>query len=207
MDALPEPLGLTAFHQRSIVGLLVVGLIVVAIGSWYLNHPNRRRIRHVGLVVVSLAVVGVVVFGAVWQRSVEDGAGEALPARFEEGRRILEPYLTRWPDDPEAWFILAKQQYHHPEWMGLSADEVLAPFDRLIALDSTFAMAYVHPVQIAVYQNDRELAEQYLAALRAVSGESERVQGLERIIGVCFSERESESPDPEVLERCSSWGR
>ena len=449
MDALAEPLGLTPFHQRAIVGLLVVGLIVVAIGSWYRNHPNRRRIRRVGLVAVSLAVV-VVVFGAVRQRSTGDAADPPLPTvpgvapggeviavlpfrtsgeelehlgeglmdllapglaqadviatvptrtvmkrlqewgsggqvdvgeamalarrvgassvllgsavsagadvrldamlydlrgepmahaqvtgtpdalltladelavglvrelwrssapipnldvsavttssppalrhyldgerlyrrgrildareeleqavqidstfalahyrlawahawsgglmgertmnplrhalahaerlpdrdrtlvegflmlnegRFEDGRRILEPYLGRWPDDPEAWFILANQQYHHPEWMGLSADTVLAPFDRVIELDSTFVMAYVHPVQIAIHQNDRALADRYVTALRAVSGDSERVRGLERSIRVCFSERESDAPDPAVLERCSSLGR
>ncbi|MDX1647933.1 MAG: protein kinase [Longimicrobiales bacterium] len=37
--------------------------------------------------------------------------------RLEEGHRILTPHLRRWPDDPEAWIVMANLQYHHPEWM------------------------------------------------------------------------------------------
>jgi serine/threonine-protein kinase len=59
---------------------------------------------------------------------------------------------SRYPDDPEAWFYAGEAYAHFGRFAGKTREEQLQAFDRSIALDSAFAPAYLHPVELsAVY--------------------------------------------------------
>lgn len=124
--------------------------------------------------------------------------------RLEEGRDFLRPYLQRWPDDPEAWIVLANYQYHHPRWMGLDTDQILEPFDRVIALDSSLVAAYFHPIDIALQNRDRRLFERYMEPLlrRVELDEAYRVARYVEHGDACFGGQPNVEPVP-VEERLS----
>ncbi len=60
--------------------------------------------------------------------------------------------VVRYPDDPQIWNNLGEIREHCGVGMrtGVSARATLDPFARAIALDSSFAPAYVHSVQLAL---------------------------------------------------------
>ena len=114
----------------------------------------------------------------------------------------MRRYVARWPDDPEAWVLLANHQYHHPDWMGRSPEEVLEPFDRVIALDSTLATAYFHPVEVSFCIQDPELYRRYMEPLlRVAPDRPPRVERLEQLAEACFG------PEGDCYRRwCPSGG-
>ncbi len=77
---------------------------------------------------------------------------------------VLEEAVRRYPEDPEVWYQLGEARFHAGFVVGDSWYDARAAFDRAIALDSGFAPAYVHPVEIAL--ND----DNPVAALRYVRG-------------------------------------
>jgi serine/threonine-protein kinase len=69
----------------------------------------------------------------------------------------------RYPDDPEAWYLLGDMRYHSD--ITMTDREALGYFDRAIAADSDFAPAYIHAIELAHrYGPDvgRRYAEAYL---------------------------------------------
>ena len=74
---------------------------------------------------------------------------------------------SRYPDDPEGWYKLGDATYHYGSLFGAKPRDALAAFDRSIALDSSFAPSYIHPIALA-YERDgpgaaRRYADAYLA--------------------------------------------
>jgi len=71
---------------------------------------------------------------------------------------MLERAARRYPQDPEIWYQLGEVRFH---FEGGSWKDARAAFDRAIALDSEFAPAYIHPVEIALNDNDPGAAFRY----------------------------------------------
>jgi serine/threonine-protein kinase len=76
----------------------------------------------------------------------------------------LEDAAHRYPDDPEAWYLLGDARYHSDPPLGATPTRALEAFDRAIALDSGFAPAYEHTVNLAIRLNRPDLARKYAAA-------------------------------------------
>ena len=85
----------------------------------------------------------------------------------------LRAYLETYPDDAEAWFLLADDEYHNADESsapgGRRAEEMLVLFDRALALDPSFIPALIHPLEIAFRCGDERLIEQYTSLLAAVA--------------------------------------
>ena len=62
----------------------------------------------------------------------------------------LRRATTRYEQDAETWYRLADAYFHFGIGPGLSVPEaeILQTFDRSISLDSAFAPAYIHPVEL-----------------------------------------------------------
>src|SRR6185295_8075432 len=60
------------------------------------------------------------------------------------------------------WYTLGEARFHLGYAVGSTAGQTLDAFDRVIALDSAFAPAYVHPVQLALDRNDTASAKNYI---------------------------------------------
>jgi serine/threonine-protein kinase len=81
---------------------------------------------------------------------------------YEGASKILEPATRSYPEDPEVWYQLGEAREHAGFETGATVEEELDAFDRSIALDSTFAEAYVHPIERTLARGDCGHALQYI---------------------------------------------
>jgi serine/threonine-protein kinase len=70
----------------------------------------------------------------------------------------LEEAVRRYPGDPEAWYVLGEERMHMPFPIGTPPAMTFEAFSRSIALDSGFAPAYEHMVDLAIRLGRPELA-------------------------------------------------
>jgi hypothetical protein len=63
-----------------------------------------------------------------------------------------EEAVRRYPGDPAVWYNLGEAYHHFGFGPGLEipAEQTVRTFDRAIALDSAFAPAYIHPVELSL---------------------------------------------------------
>jgi serine/threonine-protein kinase len=67
--------------------------------------------------------------------------------------------VRRYPDDTDAWYTLGEVYRHQGRAIPIS--KTLAAFDRAIALDSAYAPAYLHPLEIASAAHGLDAARRY----------------------------------------------
>lgn len=77
---------------------------------------------------------------------------QELTAAIEGARELT----VRYPDDPEAWYLLGDAYYHLGYRVGISKRDRLAPFDRAIALDSSYLPAVLHPLEYSLELDELE---------------------------------------------------
>jgi serine/threonine-protein kinase len=96
---------------------------------------------------------------------------------------ILHRAINRYPEDPEVWFEIGDLQYHFGFIFGSTWKQARQAFDRAIALDSTFALAYIHPIEIALTDNDPGAALRYVRGYLAVPSATPEGAGM-RLLGM-----------------------
>jgi serine/threonine-protein kinase len=74
---------------------------------------------------------------------------------------VARELTLRYPDDFEAWYTLGEVHYHFGNPVGSRPREALKAFDQAIAIDSSFAPAYIHPVELALWLDGPEAGERY----------------------------------------------
>ena len=92
---------------------------------------------------------------------------------YQHARRLLTTLndaVTRYPEDPEAWYAMGEARFHFGFAInaGASWDAALEAFDRAIALDSAFGPAYIHNVDLALRLGGAPLARRYINAYLAL---------------------------------------
>ncbi|MGH7593067.1 MAG: protein kinase domain-containing protein [Gemmatimonadales bacterium] len=96
---------------------------------------------------------------------------------FQRGRPeavdSMRNYTAQHPEDADGWYLLGEAQYHTRNYHPLPPAELIAPFDRVIALDSTLAAAAIHPMEVAIEEKDTVLARKYLHVFQAAHAEDE----------------------------------
>jgi serine/threonine-protein kinase len=108
-----------------------------------------------------------------WQRGMRGGTN-FVEEQTAVARLIatIGDGLVRYPNDPELSFLLgeARGQFDRDVELGERNDrELLALYDRTIALDSTFAPAYLAPVGLAAYLDGAASALRYTRAYLALT--------------------------------------
>jgi hypothetical protein len=95
-------------------------------------------------------------------------------------------YVARYPDDVDGWFLLGETQYHTRQLVGYDPGTLRAPFDSVLARDSTLTPAAIHPLEVAIQMRDKPGYERYRRVLetsgnaqenRAYRGAGEMVFG------------------------------
>lgn len=87
------------------------------------------------------------------------GAGDGLYSGDLSHVEPLKAAVTKYPDDPEAWFMLAETYLHLGEATGGTMEDVRDVLARATELDPGFAPYYQHVADVAIVLHDREAAE------------------------------------------------
>ena len=74
-------------------------------------------------------------------------------------------YVRLYPDDVDGWFLLGETMYHTRQLVGYTVDEMRAPFDSVLARDSTLTPAAIHPSELALGTRDQRRYDAYLRVL------------------------------------------
>jgi serine/threonine-protein kinase len=82
---------------------------------------------------------------------------QELTEAIERARELT----VRYPDDPEAWYLLGDAYYHMGYRVGISKRDRLAPFERAIALDSSYLPAVLHPLEYSLDLDELERFDRY----------------------------------------------
>ncbi len=94
----------------------------------------------------------------------------------------MRAYVTRFPNDPEGWFLLADVQYHAQGLIGLPFDELLAPFDQVFAMDSSLSPAVIHPLELSLLYTDSARFHRYLNMLEPEVAAREQYGAVGRLL-------------------------
>ena len=85
----------------------------------------------------------------------------------------MRKYVAAYPDDIEGWNLLGETQFHTRQLTGLTPRELQAPFDRVLALDSTLTPSVIHPLETTLLAGDSAGFFKYLALYRRSASSSE----------------------------------
>ncbi len=94
-----------------------------------------------------------------WKLADVDGSLDAIP--------LFTQVTARYPDDVEAWHGLGDALFHMGAQAGQLLTAAVEPLERALELDSSYAPALIHLIEIAYLTGDsvggRALTERYLA--------------------------------------------
>jgi TolB-like protein len=85
----------------------------------------------------------------------------------------LDTYLARYPADDIAWWIRCDAQFDAAAIIAASVDDLFATCDHAIQLDSTMTPVLIHPIELALAENDHRRFDYYISLLRAAGGADE----------------------------------
>ena len=85
----------------------------------------------------------------------------------------MRKYVAAYPDDIEGWNLLGETQFHTRQLTGLTPKELVEPFDRVLALDSTLTPSAIHPLEATLLAGDSVGFSKYLALYRRSASSSE----------------------------------
>ena len=136
-----------------------------------------------------------------WRRGLQDGNYAQQELLVRRLYATLETALRRYPNDAELRFLLADAHSRFDdEIVGGEVDDraTLALYDSAIALDSTFAPAYVTPIALAAYLDGAESARRYIRGYLA-RAPSDRHSAIIRLDDALLDSRRAASTDVAKL--------
>ena len=134
--------------------------------------------------------------------AVDEGEGPHYWGAYRRLYATVAEATRRYPLDPEVWYEAAEVRYHYPFFSSLR--EMRAAFDRAIALDSAFAPAYIHPVELALQLDDLDGARRYVDAYLRLTPRDIYADGV-RLTRLLLDPRTARSnPVREILDTASS---
>jgi tetratricopeptide (TPR) repeat protein len=80
----------------------------------------------------------------------------------------LQEAARRFPEDPETWYALGEVQFHRGRWLGVTPEQQFEAFEKALALDSGFALAYPHAISLGLETGGLAVARRYGAAYLAL---------------------------------------
>jgi eukaryotic-like serine/threonine-protein kinase len=112
---------------------------------------------------------------------------------------IAEELTSRYPEDVESWYMLGEARYHFGSPVGSSPRQALEAFDRAIAHDSSFAPAYIHPVELTLWLEGPEAAGRYASKYLALGPTGVSASGMQLIGKILQTPRARPSEIPRLL--------
>jgi eukaryotic-like serine/threonine-protein kinase len=84
---------------------------------------------------------------------------------------MIQRLTARYPEDPEVWILQGEADNHLGPFEDRTRQDQIESFDRAIALDSAFAPAYIHPIEISAQFGRGAVAKYLTPFLRLVHGD------------------------------------
>jgi len=115
------------------------------------------------------------------------------------GRRLiatLDEAVSRYPTDPELWYMLGDARYHAGGLARVQPSTALQAFDRAIALDSAFTPSYVHAIGLALDAGGDAAGRRYAEAFLRAGAMGAYAQSTRLV---------TELMDPATRERAISY--
>jgi eukaryotic-like serine/threonine-protein kinase len=112
--------------------------------------------------------------------------------------------VRRFPGDPEVWLELGEFQYHRRVGKNLPPHEILASFDRAIALDSGFAPSFEHVFQLAFQTGNVDRARAYSRAYAGIVSNDVHSPELRLVTAMLDSAGADSAAIVSMLERAST---
>lgn len=100
-----------------------------------------------------------------WKLADVDGSLDAIP--------LFRDLVERYPDDLEAWHGLGDAIYHMGAQLGYPIDAAVEPLERTLALDSTFAPALIHLIEISYATGDSARGRDWTARYLEIDSTSQ----------------------------------
>jgi eukaryotic-like serine/threonine-protein kinase len=100
-------------------------------------------------------------------RTALEGTPSYTPAWWALARRraaAIDLAVARYPEDPEVRYEQGEVAYHYGGDLGVRDARALAAFEQAIALDSMFAPAYLHAIELSAALGHIARAQGYLEA-------------------------------------------
>jgi tetratricopeptide (TPR) repeat protein len=105
-------------------------------------------------------------------------AWDALNHGNADGVPALRQAVQKYPDDPEAWFLLAETLIHLGDATYASYDESMAALQRSVELDPGFAPYLIHLAEYQVMGGDTASARETIARYDELTGAAGAMAGL-----------------------------
>ncbi len=127
---------------------------------------------------------------ALWARLLMFEPDSAWWTKGQLLLRTLRDMSTRSPGDFAVWNLLGETHFHLAGALGTSWSDALRAFDRAIAIDSSFAPAWVHPIAITLQRDGPDSARRYVRGLlgaRALDGRESWVNVIDDLLAGTLS--------------------
>ncbi|HKY96772.1 MAG TPA: protein kinase [Gemmatimonadaceae bacterium] len=128
---------------------------------------------------------------------------------WNKARRLFSTVndaAARYPDDPEVWYAVGEARFHYGfgSPVNVTEPETLEAFDRAIALDSAFAPAYVHAIDLGFTLRGAEEGLRYTRAYLKLSPTDKEAEGIEIIDRAASSQNPGAAAPDEILDNVPS---
>ena len=129
--------------------------------------------------------------------------GVAIPSwsQYRRMHATARAAVQRYPDDADAWQTLGEVYDHYGLYYGAGLDTSLAAFERAIALDSAYAPAYIHAMELASWAHGIEPAMRYAAAFLRRAPDGVTADGVRLALDLAGS---GPGTQPPALRRAST---
>lgn len=117
-----------------------------------------------------------------------------------DGIRVFERLTSRYPDDLEAWYGLGEAYFHLGGQAGFRLEDSIDPFERALALDSTFAPALIHPIEHAYAEMDSARGRSWTEHYLSLDSTSNYARSFELLTSLAFGSPEESAAAAQVLD-------
>ncbi|MEO8194887.1 MAG: protein kinase [Gemmatimonadales bacterium] len=113
---------------------------------------------------------------------------------------------SRYPDDPEIWYAVGEARFHHGYGspVNISERQSFDAFNRAIELDSAFAPAYVHAVELAFTFEGAKAGMKYTRAYLRLNPTDDEAEGISMVDKVASASGSNLAALEPILNRASS---
>jgi tetratricopeptide (TPR) repeat protein len=115
----------------------------------------------------------------------------------------LKEAVRRYPEDPEAWYALGEARYHASRPLGTAPAQVSEAFERALALDSGFAPAYEHLLQLTMWQGKLDLSRRYAARYASLDPTGENAAAVRLVLLLLDPKRAHQVETKRVMDTAS----